>query len=144
MKVKGGDHMSSKRNDRITPDTRGLGVSLADALARRGVTVSPGAPAPAAPAPPSPPRTPGELAFDRVGKLVLRREKKGRGGKTVIVIEGLGWRGRQLDDLARALRKAFGCGSSVEGATVILQGDMTERTQRWLSDRGARQVVIGN
>lgn len=136
--------MSNKRNDRVTPDTRSLGVSLADELARRGVTISRAAPGPTATAPPSAPRSASELAFDRVGKLVLRREKKGRGGKTVTVIEGLGWRPRQLDDLARALRKAFGCGSSVEGDTVILQGDMTERTQRWLSDRGARQVVIGN
>ena len=136
--------MSSKRNDRITPDPGRLGVSLADELARRGVTVSPSAPT-APPAPPqNAPRIASEFAFDRVGKLVLRREKKGRGGKTVTVIAGLGWRPRQLEDLARALRKAFGCGSSVEGDTVLLQGDMTERTQRWLTDRGARQVVVGN
>lgn len=133
----------SKRDDRITPDSGRLGVSLADELARRGVTVSPSAPPPAAPAQ-NAPRVASDFAFDRVGKLVLRREKKGRGGKTVTVIAGLGWRPRQLEDLARALRKAFGCGSSVEGDTVLLQGDMTERTQRWLTDRGARQVVIGN
>jgi translation initiation factor 1 len=135
--------MSSKR-DRITPDTRGLGLSLADELARQGVAVTPTAPATAPPTPPSQPRIGSDFAFDRVGKLVLRREKKGRGGKTVTVIAGLGWRPRQLDALARALRKAFGCGSLVEGDTVVLQGDMTERTQRWLNDRGARQVVIGN
>lgn len=135
--------MNKKENPRIKPDTAPLGTSLADALARRGVAVSPAAsPAPPPPSPPA--RVASEFAFDRVGKLVLRREKKGRGGKTVTVIAGLGWRARQLEELARTLRKAFGCGSSVEGDTVILQGDMTERTQRWLVDRGAKQVVIGN
>lgn len=135
--------MATKRKDRITPDTRGLGVSLAEALARRGLAVSPPAAEPSAPPPPAP-RSAGDFAFDRAGKLVLRREKKGRGGKTVTVIAGLGWRPRQLEELARALRKAFGCGSSVEGDTVVLQGDMTERAQRWLQERGARQVVVGN
>lgn len=136
--------MSSKKIERITPDARSLRVTLADELARRGVTVTPGSAAAAAPAPQNAPRPAGDFAFDRVGKLVLRREKKGRGGKTVTVIAGLGWRPRELDNLARALRKAFGCGSSVEGDTIILQGDMTERAQRWLSERGARQVVVGN
>lgn len=136
--------MSKKENQRIAPDSARLGTSLADELARRGLAVSPTAsPAPAASSPAAP-RVSSEFAFDRVGKLVLRREKKGRGGKTVTVIAGLGWRPRQLEELARTLRKAFGCGSSVEGDTVLLQGDMTERTQRWLTDRGARQVVIGN
>ena len=136
--------MSSKKPDRITPDARNLGVSLADELARRGITVTPSANAPPPAAPQSAAQRAGDFAFDRVGKLVLRREKKGRGGKTVTVIAGLGWRARELENLARALRKAFGCGSSVEGDTVILQGDMTERTERWLSERGARQVVVGN
>jgi translation initiation factor 1 len=136
--------MSSKKADPIVPDGRSLGISLGDELARQGIAVSPAASAASAPALANAPRPVGDFSFDRVGKLVLRREKKGRGGKTVTVIAGLGWRARQLEDLARALRKALGCGSSVEGDTVILQGDMTERTQRWLTDRGARQIVVGN
>jgi translation initiation factor 1 len=134
--------MGAKRADRIASDAGALRVSLGDALARRGVTVS----QPTSSGTPAADRARAATGFplDRAGKITLRREKKGRGGKTVTVIAGLNWPTRQLDELARTLRKAFGCGSSVAGDTVVLQGDMTARAERWLLDHGARQVVIGN
>jgi len=113
-----------------------LGTSLADALARRGVAVSPAA-SPAAAPPPN-----DDLA--RCGKIVLRRERRGRGGKTATVIAGLGLRAGALEALARELRHALGCGATVEGDTVVVQGDLAARVAPWLSARGARRIVVGN
>jgi len=77
------------------------------------------------------------------GKLVLRRERKGRGGRTVTVIAGLLLPAPGLAEVARRLRRALGCGASVEGATIVLQGDLGERAAEWLTARGARRVVRG-
>lgn len=76
------------------------------------------------------------------GKIVVRREKKGRGGKVVTVIEGLPT--AALEDLARQLRRTLGCGAHVEGDAVVLAGAQSERARDWLTARGASHVVLGN
>jgi translation initiation factor 1 len=77
-------------------------------------------------------------------KLVLRREKKGRGGRTATVIEGLGLPDAELQALAQQLRRQLGCGAHVEGAILVLGGAQTERVRDWLVAQGATRVVIGN
>lgn len=78
------------------------------------------------------------------GKLVLRREKKGRGGKTATVIEGLQLPEPALQDMAQQLRRHLGCGAHVEGSTIVLSGAQTDRVRDWLSAQGATRIVIGN
>lgn len=76
------------------------------------------------------------------GKVVLRREKKGRGGKTVTRVSGLP--PSRLDELCKKMKKGLGCGAKVEGEDLVLLGELTERGAAWLKDAGATQVVIGN
>ena len=57
----------------------------------------------------------------------LRLEKKGRGGKTVTVLDGLPKNTDFLEGLAKDLKKALGTGGSVVGATIELQGEWRER-----------------
>ncbi len=78
------------------------------------------------------------------GKIVVRREKKGRGGKTATVIEGLSLPPAGLTDMAKRMRRSFGCGAKVEGETIALTGALTERVRDWLLAEGATRVVIGN
>ncbi len=68
----------------------------------------------------------------------LRIERKGRRGKTVTVLDGLKLGEDDLNRLAKELRKAMGCGSSVEGPSVVLQGDNRERIGSWLRSKGVR------
>lgn len=68
----------------------------------------------------------------------LRIERKGRSGKTVTVVDGLKLGEDDLNRLAKELRKAMGCGSSVEGPSVVLQGDNRERIGSWLRSKGVR------
>jgi predicted translation initiation factor SUI1 len=82
--------------------------------------------------------------FTKIEKLVLRREKKGRGGKTVTVVSGFNMQSARLEDLSRTMRKALGCGSTVEEGTIVLQGDITDRTRTWLEKQGAKKVIVGN
>jgi translation initiation factor 1 len=78
------------------------------------------------------------------GKIVVRREKKGRGGKAVTVIDGLRLPPEALADMAQQLRRSLGCGAHVEGETLVLTGAQTDRVHDWLSAKGATRIVIGN
>ena len=78
------------------------------------------------------------------GKIVLRREKKGRGGKTATVIEGLALAHDALEELAQELRRSLGCGAHVEDATIVVSGAQAERIRELLMARGATRIVIGN
>lgn len=77
-------------------------------------------------------------------KIVLRREKKGRGGKTVTVIEGLQRSADVMQTMARELRRSLGCAVHVEAATIVVGGAQAERIREWLAARGATRIVIGN
>ena len=94
------------------------------------------------PTAPDEPLVPSE-GFDlaNVPKAVLRMERKGRGGKTVTVIAQLPGEQSALEQVARDLRRALGCGARVEGAEVVVQGDVRERVRAWLAERGVRRVV---
>lgn len=95
------------------------------------------APAPAAGEPQPAARGP---ALD--GKLVVRRELKGRGGKTVTRIRGL--HARDLPSLATTLKKKLGCGAVIEDGDLLLLGDLVDRAAEWLASQGATRVVKGN
>jgi translation initiation factor 1 len=115
--------------------------TLGDLLASRGVRGSATAPPPAA-RESSGARTGPDLAL--CGKIVLSRERKGHGGKMATVVAGLGLAGRDLESIAKALRRALGCGASVDGERVLVQGDQVARVRDWLAARGARWIVVGN
>lgn len=75
-------------------------------------------------------------------KLVVRRERKQRKGKTVTCITGIAEAART--DLAKQLARALGCGGTVQGDELVLQGDHVTRAATWLRERGASRVVEGN
>ena len=78
------------------------------------------------------------------GKIVLRRERKGRGGKTATLIEGVALQGAALESFARELRQSLGTGGGVENGAIVLAGDQVERAMAWLRAKGATRLVAGN
>ena len=113
---------------------------LADRLREKGF--APAAPEPAAQDAPPPAAASDVVDLSRAGKIVIARERKGRGGKTVTVVSGLP--AGDLERLARALRKALGCGATVENGTVVIQGEIVAPTRAWLEAHGATKIVQGN
>ncbi len=75
-------------------------------------------------------------------KLVVRREKKGRGGKTVTRVSGIP--AELLPALSKSMKKALGCGATVEGDDLVLLGSLVDRTADYLEGQGARRVVRAN
>lgn len=76
------------------------------------------------------------------GKVVVRREKKGRKGKTVTRVSGIA--AADASDWARRMKRELGCGGGVEGDDIVLSGDLTDRAVAWLEAAGVARVVRGN
>ena len=110
----------------------GFGGSLGDLLRAQGLApAAPSEPAPAAEEPA--PSEADAAAPEALCRLVLRREKKGRRGKVVTTVEGA----PDPKPLARDIGKAMGCGASVDGDIIVVQGDQRDRLRPWLVARGA-------
>ena len=78
------------------------------------------------------------------GRVDIRRETGGRGGKTVTVIDGFVGIGLpEKEQLAKTIRGACGCGGTVKDGAIVIQGDQRETIARILSDAGFRPVFAG-
>jgi translation initiation factor 1 (eIF-1/SUI1) len=98
------------------------------------------------PASPVEPRTPpphGSIAAPEA-RVTVRRERSGRGGKTVTVVEGPGLSGTDLSALARDMARSLGVGARLEETTIVVQGDQVDRLLTWLEQRGFRSLARGN
>ena len=76
------------------------------------------------------------------GRLILRRETKGRGGKTVVIVSGFATlRDRSdalLHDVEKRLKARLGCGGAVDLDTreVLIQGDRPDAVADVLRELG--------
>jgi translation initiation factor 1 len=61
------------------------------------------------------------------GIVRVSRETKGRGGKAVTVVRGLGLDQAALTELAKRLKAACGSGGTAKDGVVEVQGDHVER-----------------
>jgi translation initiation factor 1 len=73
----------------------------------------------------------------------IRREVKGRGGKTVTVIRDLQLTGEDLAALAKVLKAACGSGGTVKDGTIEIQGDHREKIASKLQALGYKTKFIG-
>jgi len=100
----------------------------------------PGIRAPADPRPREPESGPKTRSS---GRAVVRMERTGRGGKEATVVEQLGLPTAELEVWLKALKAALGCGGSIEGESLMLQGDHRKRLPEVLMARGVRKVIVG-
>jgi len=77
------------------------------------------------------------------GFVRIRREKKGRGGKTVTVVSGLDGPPTDLDRWLKVLKAHCGAGGTREGDTLVIQGDHRGRVQARLEADGLRVKQAG-
>jgi translation initiation factor 1 len=129
----------SKR-PKITTDASPLSSNPFAALGQQLPDAPPGpvsdAPGPTAAAPPA------VAAPAPIGRLIVRRLKRGQGGKTVTCIEGLP--GSRIEDLQPRLKQELGCRARLDGATLVAGTGDHHRVADWLRAAGAREVVLGN
>ena len=78
-------------------------------------------------------------------RLEIRREKSGRGGKTVTTISGFRSRiCRQVrNGMLKEVKTKLGTGGTWDGDCMEIQGDKRQELVSWLSDLGFRPVLAG-
>ena len=77
------------------------------------------------------------------GYAKVRRETKGRKGKGVVTITGLGLDAKALKELAKKLKKTCGSGGSVVGEVIEVQGDKREEIKSVLEKSGFKVKFVG-
>jgi translation initiation factor 1 len=77
-----------------------------------------------------------------IARAVVRIERSGRKGKEVTLIEHLDLSDTERDEWLKSLKAALGCGGSVEGESLVLQGDHRQRIGPLLSKRGVKKITI--
>jgi translation initiation factor 1 len=86
---------------------------------------------------------PGADARGAIPRAVVRLERAGRRGKDVTIVTHLALPAADRDRWLKDLKGALGCGGTVEGADLVLQGDHRTRLPALLASRGVRKVTVG-
>jgi translation initiation factor 1 len=126
--------MARKKKQKVALNSSDGGSSLGDLLKLKGFD-APETPPPAEPPAPQPAK--GSLAD--APKMVLRKEKKGHGGKTVTRIDGVPEPLRE--STRKTLASHLGTGCRVNGDSLIIQGDQRNRVRTWLESQGVTNIV---
>lgn len=76
-------------------------------------------------------------------KVTVRLDRKGRGGKSVTVIEGLQLQEKQQEMLLKRLKSGLGTGGTLKDTTLEVQGDHREAVMAILETLGYRPKRSG-
>ena len=133
----------SARGKILTDGGQGLGQNPFEALSGAGLPVAPARPAVG----PSAQGAVGAISAGperNRGRVEIRRETGGRGGKTVTTVDGFVGIGLpEKETLCKKMRGACGCGGTVKDGVIEIQGDQRETVARILSEAGFRAVMAG-
>ena len=77
------------------------------------------------------------------GIIRIRREKKGRRGKTVTTISGFQEETDDSKQIAKGLKNKCGTGGSIKDGIIIIQGDHRQTIQTELKKQGFKVKLAG-
>jgi translation initiation factor 1 len=72
--------------------------------------------------------------------ILIKREKKGRGGKTVTTVTGVRPDPKQMQ---KALQKLCGAGGTLKNGVIEIQGDQREKIRAYLENKGLKTKIGG-
>jgi len=81
-------------------------------------------------------RNPMAPAASAKSRMVVRLDRKGRGGKSVTVIEGLQLSVEDSEKLLKQIKAKLGTGGTVKNGTLEIQGDHGDAVMAELSGKG--------
>lgn len=76
-------------------------------------------------------------------ELSVHIEKKGRGGKTVVIIKGFVGTHDDLSDLGKLIKKKVGTGGSAKDGEIVIQGDCRPKVLDILAKEGYSTKRVG-
>lgn len=77
------------------------------------------------------------------GVVRLKRESKGRGGKTVTLVTGLDLAPAPLKTLTTELKKLCGTGGALKDGIIEIQGEQREKIKPFLEAKGFTVKLAG-
>ena len=77
------------------------------------------------------------------GVVRIRRESKGRGGKTVTVIDGVPLAPTELKNLTKRLKQRCGVGGATKDGCIEIQGDQRFQCKILLEEAGFQVKLAG-
>lgn len=84
-----------------------------------------------------------DAGFPNDGVTRVRREKGGRGGKTVTVLYGVPGSDDQRSMLFKDLKKQCGCGGTYKDGHIEIQGDHRDKILSILAEKGIQAKAAG-
>ena len=80
--------------------------------------------------------------YKKISKLNISKQKKGKNGKTITLIEGLGLENeREVKELLKKMKVFCGTGGTVvTGKDIQLQGDMVLKSIEFLRNEGFQNL----
>ena len=84
---------------------------------------------------------PKEENLRKISKINISKQKKGKKGKTITLIKGLGIRNeKEVKQLLKKMKVFCGTGGTVIGEDIQLQGDMVKKSIDFLSNEGFQNL----
>jgi translation initiation factor 1 len=77
-------------------------------------------------------------------KLLVRLERKHRGGKTVTLVDGFTGTDDDREELTRSLKSKCGVGGSAKDGEIIIQGELVQKVFDILVKMGYTRTKKGN
>ena len=77
------------------------------------------------------------------GIVRIRREVKGRKGKTVTAVFGVPLNDKKLQQFAKTLKRLCGTGGTVKDGIIIIQGDHRETLLKVIKQQGYTVILAG-
>ena len=81
--------------------------------------------------------------YPKDGIVRIRREVKGRKGKTVTAVFGVPLDDRKLQQFAKTLKRKCGTGGAVKDGVIIIQGDHREPLLNEINKEGYTLKLAG-
>ena len=84
---------------------------------------------------------PKEENFRKISKINISKQKKGKKGKTITLIKGLGINNeKEIKELLKKIKVFCGTGGTVIGEDIQLQGDMVYKSIEFLRNEGFQNL----
>jgi translation initiation factor 1 len=76
-------------------------------------------------------------------RVIVRLDRKGRGGKSVTVVEGIQLKQKEMKSLLKQLKAKLGTGGAVKDTTIEIQGEHCDMIMAALEKMGYRPKRSG-
>ena len=84
---------------------------------------------------------PKEENFQKISKINISKQKKGKKGKTITLIKGLSIRNEiEVKELLKKMKVFCGTGGTLIGEDIQLQGDMVNKSIEFLRKEGFQNL----